>query len=196
MAVFPPFPSPPLTLRPTLVVQSISGKRKREPKKPASLWEKPPDVYGLSVSSLPVSVRQTGSSFEPFATAPDGAVRPPHRLPPPDRRPVRGIRGKDLVKTNVIVGKEFVNLLIKCGVVKDLVVFGAGDTALSVSDHYLGDWKTGFDLATPHWLARLACGVDCDLLVSEDLSLVKTYVHVGMDFFNLLIKVGAMLPRR
>ena len=98
MAVFPPFPSPPLTLRPTLVVQSISGKRKREPKKPASLWEKPPDVYGLSVSSLPVSVRQTGSSFEPFATAPMGQSVLPIASPPLTVGPSAGSGGKTLLK--------------------------------------------------------------------------------------------------
>ena len=36
-------------------------------------------------------------------------------------------------------------------------VFGAGDAVLSESDHYLADWKTGFDLAFPiDWLASLA----------------------------------------
>ena len=28
-------------------------------------------------------------------------------------------------------------------------VFGAGDAVLSESEPYLGDWKTGFDLAFP-----------------------------------------------
>ena len=36
------------------------------------LAKEPPDVRGPSPSSLPVSVRQTGSSFEPFISAPDG----------------------------------------------------------------------------------------------------------------------------
>ena len=79
---------------------------------------------------------------------------------------------------------------------KSPVVFSAGDAVLSESEPYLGDWKTRFDLAFPiggtAWLAVLIV----ISLFSKDLSLVKTNVHVGKDFLNLLIKVGAMLPRR
>ena len=73
---------------------------------------------------------------------------------------------------------------------------GAGDAVLSESDHYLGDGKTGLDLAFPiGWLAWLAAlMVIC--LFSVYLSPRKTNVHVGKQFANLLIKRGAIFPRR
>ena len=41
-----------------------------------------------------------------------------------------------------------------------LVVSGAGDAVLSERDHFLGDWKTGLDLAFPiGWLAWLAASM-------------------------------------
>jgi hypothetical protein len=76
---------------------------------------------------------------------------------------------------------------------KGPVVFGAGDAVLSESEPYLGDWKTGFDLAFPiGWFALLAVLIVISLF-SEDLPLVKTNVLVGKEFVNLLIKFGVML---
>ena len=72
---------------------------------------------------------------------------------------------------------------------------GAGDAVLS-DNPYLGDWKTGLDPAFPiGWLAWLAALMVIGLF-SVYLSPLKTNVHVGKQFANLLIKRGAILPRR
>jgi len=73
------------------------------------------------------------------------------------------------------------------------VVFGAGDAVLSESEPYLGDWKTGFDLAFPiGWIAGIVVLLVVSLF-SERLPLVGTNVLVVTEFVNLLIKFSVML---